>query len=86
MSGHTTTPKPAEEEPAKEEPQPAKEEVAEQPSSDVTERPKLQGIKVVGKIDLDANAKGKKPEEAPQEEKPAPSKEEPKPETVAEQE
>lgn len=86
LSGHTTTPKPAEEEPAKEEPQPAKEEVAEQPSSDVTERPKLQGIKVVGKIDLDANAKGKKPEEAPQEEKPAPAKEEPKPEPVAEKE
>lgn len=48
----------------------------------VTETPKLKGIKVVGKIDLEKKKTTPKEEVAPPEEKPAPEKVEPAPEKV----
>ena len=78
LSDHSAAQKPLETEPAKPKPKPAQEDP--KPQENVTERPKLQGIKVVGKIDLDAAGKGKKATEEPKEEQPvAKEKEKPAP-------
>lgn len=61
--------KPVEETPVVEEkPSVQKEEPKEEEQAEFDEKPKLQGIKVVGKIDLDAAGKPKKPVEEKQEE------------------
>ena len=60
--------KPVNAAPAKEEKPPVKEETPKvEEKAEIDDKPKLQGIKVVGKIDLDAVGKQKKPVEEKQE-------------------
>ena len=77
---------------AKEQPKKEKEKVEQKPEKVETERPVLDGIKVLGKIDLDKKEPAKKkketpePEEKPVVEKKPPVVEEPKVEEKPEQE
>ncbi len=66
------------EEPAKPAPEKKKEEKAEKKEAEKVsnEAPKLQGIKVLGKIDLDKKGQSEKEEEKPESKEEAPKKEE----------